>query len=509
MKEGVNPMKKRILALLLAAMILASAVSCGNGNEKETDKVTESDTTANSTETETEETKLTDSLPEDLDFGGATYTIYAREDLEWGTEMYVDELNGEIVNDAIYNRSRTVDDRLNVAIGQITAPGIWGNEASFQEAIRSAVMAGDDTYQLVAGYAYFITALATDGVFMNLLDVPHIDFEKPWWNSDLRDELTLYDQLYFACGDLSLTLLSSTFCMFFNKDMADRYNVPDLYETAESGAWTYDNMYALTEGISVDLNGDGVMDENDEYGLDMPIGNQCDLLFAAFDQPLTAKNADGSISLRMGDAKAQDIADRMMDLFTKNAGAFCIKDASGGDESHYAPFREGRSLLVVASFNFAARTLRSLDLSYGIIPFPKYDENQEKYQTISQDAYSLFCVPLTAGDAEMIGAVTEALAFDSYENVTPAYFESAMKAKYSQDEASARMLDIIRDGLTFNFGFVNSSSCENMIHILRDVAESNKGYATIFAENEAKYTAALDTLVAKYKELGEKLSAAK
>ena len=129
-------MKKRILALLLAAMILASAVSCGNGNEKETDKATDSDTTANSTETETEETRLTDSLPEDLDFGGATYTIYAREDLEWGTEMYVDELNGEIVNDAIYNRSRTVDDRLNVAIGQITAPGIWGNEASFQEAIR-------------------------------------------------------------------------------------------------------------------------------------------------------------------------------------------------------------------------------------------------------------------------------------------------------------------------------------------------------------------------------------
>ena len=47
-----------------------------------------------------------------------------------------------------------------------------------------------------------------------------------------------------------------------------------------------------------------------------------------------------------------------------------------------------------------------------------------------------------------------------------------MKAKYSQDEASARMLDLIRDGLTFNFGFVNSSSCENMIHILRSVASS-------------------------------------
>lgn len=505
-------MNKRILSLLLAALLLASATACGNNTAKNDETTGSSDTTADTiagnTETAPTETALTDSLPDGLDFGGATYTIYAREDFEWGTEMYVDELTGEIVNDAIYNRSRNVDERLNVAITQVTAPGIWGNETSFNEAIRSAVMAGDSSYQLVAGYAYFITALATDGLFMNLLDVPHIDFEKPWWNSNLRDELTLYDQLYFACGDLSLTLLSSTFCMFFNKDMADRYSVPDLYETVESGEWTYDNMYSLTEGISVDLNGDGVMDENDEYGLDMPIGNQCDLLFAAFDQPLTAKNTDGSISIRMGDAKAQDIADRMMEIFAKNVGAFCIRDASGGDESHYAPFREGRSLLVVASLNFAERTLRNLDLSYGIIPFPKYDENQEKYQTISQDAYSLFCVPLTAGDAEMIGAVTEALAFDSYQNVTPAYFESAMKAKYSQDEASARMLDIIRDGLTFNFGFVNSSSCENMIHILREVAVSTKGYATIYAENEVKYAAALDTLVVKYKELGEKLKAA-
>ncbi len=504
-------MKKRILSLLLAALLLSSATACGNDSSSAKDENSNStSTTPESTATDvvTEDTALTDSLPDGLDFGGASYTIYAREDLEWGTEMYVEELTGEIVNDAIYNRSRAVDEQLNVSIGQISAPGIWGNETSFQEAIRSAVMAGDNTYQLVAGYAYYITALATDGLFMNLLSVPYIDFEKPWWNSDLRDELTLYDQLYFACGDLSLTLLSSTFCMFFNKDMATKYNVPDLYETVQNGNWTYDNMYSLAQSISVDINGDGVMDKEDEYGLVMPIGNQCDLLFAAFDQPLTAKNDDGSISLRMGDQKAQDIADRMMDIFTKNEGAFCVDEESTTEQTHYLPFREGRALMVVASFNFAEKTLRNLDLSYGIIPFPKYDENQQKYQTISQDAYSLFCVPLTAGDSEMIGAVTEALAFNSYENVTPAYFETAMKAKYSQDEASARMLDIIRDGLTFNFGFVNSSSCENMIHILRDVAASNKSYSTIYAANEAKYTAAINTLVEKYKELGEKLAAA-
>lgn len=158
-------MNKRILSLLLAALLLASATACGNNTTKTDETTGSSDTTADTnggnTETAPTETALTDSLPDGLDFGGATYTIYAREDLEWGTEMYVDELTGEIVNDAIYNRSRNVDERLNVAITQVTAPGIWGNETSFNEAIRSAVMAGDSSYQLVAGYAYYITALAT------------------------------------------------------------------------------------------------------------------------------------------------------------------------------------------------------------------------------------------------------------------------------------------------------------------------------------------------------------
>ena len=96
-----------------------------------------------------------------------------------------------------------MEERLDVAIDAFKTPGIWGNENAFNDKIRTAVQAGDASYQLVAGYAYFITALATEGLFTNLLTVPYLNFDKPWWNSNLRDELTLYDQLYFAGGDLS------------------------------------------------------------------------------------------------------------------------------------------------------------------------------------------------------------------------------------------------------------------------------------------------------------------
>ena len=493
-------MQKRLLAMLLAALMLTPAMTaCGGGEGTET-TADPADTAAE--ETQPEETEIRDDLPADLKFTGETFTILSREDLQWENEMITPELSGDIVNDAIYNREITVEERLDVAIDAFKTPGIWGNEAAFNDKIRTAVQAGDASYQLVAGYAYFITALATEGLFTNLLTVPYLNFDKPWWNSNLRDELTLYDQLYFAGGDLSYTMISSMFCTFLNKDMMDKHSVEDLYAVVNEGRWTYDYQYALAETISVDVDGNGTMDQNDEYGLVIPVGNASDCFFAAYDQPLTAKDGDGNVVLRMGDPKAIEIAERMMSFYNKtNPGVFAEKELSQEDKTWFAPFKEGRALLNVTTMNYAVEELREVDFTYGILPMAKYDEAQAKYQTLSQDAYSLFCVPLTAGNNELVGGVTEAMAYESWKSVTPAYFEVAMKSKYSRDEASAQMLDLIRDGAMFNFGFVNSSSCNNMMHIMRNVAEGTQGYASIYASREQSYQTALDKLVQAYKDM--------
>ncbi len=493
-------MNRKILAMLLAALLTASAItSCGGGEGTETTPSAAETTPA---ETEPEETEITDDLPEGLAFTGESFTILSREDLQWENEMCTDELSGDIVNDAIYNREITVEERLDVEISAFKTPGIWGNENAFFDKIRTAVRAGDASYQLVAGYAYFVTALATEGIFTNLLNVDYLNFEKPWWNSSLRDELTLYDQLYFAGGDLSYTMICQMFGVFFNKDMAEMYAVEDLYNVVNEGRWTYDYQYSLASTISKDVDGNGEMNELDEYGLVIPRGNPCDTFLAAYDQPLTAKDADGNIVLRMGDPKAIDVADRMMSFFNgTNPGIFSMEEKAQTDKPWYLPFKEGRALLAVNTLHYAVEELREVDFEYGILPMAKYDEAQAEYHTLSQDAYSLFCVPLNAGNLEMIGAVTEAMAYESWKSVTPAYFEVAMKTKYSRDEASSQMLDLIREGAAFNFGFVNSSSCSNMIHIMRTVAAGNQGYATVFAANQKSYQTALDKLVQAYKDM--------
>ncbi|MBQ8401256.1 MAG: hypothetical protein IJX14_04925, partial [Clostridia bacterium] len=386
-------MLKKTLAMLLAALLLASAVtSCGGGEGVETTSDAGADTA--SAETEPTETEITDDLPDGLKFSGESYTILSREDLQWENEMCTDELTGDIVNDAIYNREITVEERLDVDISAYKTPGIWGNENAFFDKIRTAVRAGDSSYQLVAGYAYYVTALAVEGIFTNLLDVQYLNFDKPWWNSSLRDELTLYDQLYYAGGDLSYTMICQMFGIFMNKDLAEMYGVEDLYSVVHEGRWTYDYLYSLAAGISKDVDGNGTMDGSDEYGLVIPRGNACDTFFAAYDQPLTARDADGNVVLRMGDAKAIDVADRMMSFFDKsNPGVFAEEEKSQEDKPWYQPFREGRAVLAVATLQYAVEELREVDFAYGVLPMAKYDEAQAEYHTLSQDAYSLFCVP--------------------------------------------------------------------------------------------------------------------
>ena len=496
---GDKMMKKTRISAALAALILAgSFASCGGSPSIPADTAL-SDAAADTGTAAAEDatTEITDKIPQGTRFDGETFTVLSREDLDWANEIITDEMTGEIVNDAIYERERAVEERLGVDIQVYRTPGIWGNESKFNDKIKGAVQSGDNSYQLVAGYAYFITALASQGFFTNLLTVPYLDFDSPWWNSNLRDELTLFGQLYFAGGDLSYTMLQQMFGCFYNKDMGASYGVEDLYSVVRDGRWTYDYIYGLAASISNDVNGDGVMDVNDEYGLILPIGNVCDMFFPAFDQPLTAKDDDGNVVLRMGDQKAHDLADKVKRIYSENDGVFSLSE----NEDYSTPFKEGRALLIINSLGFSKNSLRDVDINFGILPVPKYDEDQDAYHTLSQDAYSLFCVPLNAGNLDMIGAVTEAMACESYKHVTPAYYEVAMKYKYSQDSDTVEMLDIIREGALFNFGFVNSSSCNDMIHILRDVVNGKKDYASLYAKNEAKYQKSLDKLVDAYREM--------
>ena len=121
---------------------------------------------------------LLDTLPADLDFGGKTVNVVVRSAVA-ATEFYVPEMSGDIVDDAMYMRNRSVEERLNVKVNFIEMPGEWNERETMNGAIRASVMANDGAYDIAAVLSNQLSILTLEGLLTNLSEMNYLDFSKP------------------------------------------------------------------------------------------------------------------------------------------------------------------------------------------------------------------------------------------------------------------------------------------------------------------------------------------
>ncbi|MBO5219696.1 MAG: hypothetical protein J6C52_09715, partial [Clostridia bacterium] len=141
-----------------------------------------------------------------------------------------------------------------------------------------------------------------------------------------------------------------------------------------------------------------------------------------------------------------------------------------------------------------ATELRDMETDYGIINFPKYDEKSE-HQTLVHDGTTIYVVPTTSTQADKIGAVCEAMALYNYKHVTPAYFEVAMKVKYTRDEKSSQIIDMISQSAYTNFGYAYYLSLGGNICAYRSfVAAQSNDFASWYASGSPAVIEGLKTL---------------
>ena len=119
----------------------------------------------------------------------------------------------------------------------------------------------------------------------------------------------------------------------------------------------------------------------------------------------------------------------------------------------------GNVLFLTQAFAYGSE-MKASTVNYGVLPVPKYDEQQEDYRTCFGNAASTLaiCSNLSPERAAMVSAVLELLSAESYKQVVPVYYETVLKGHYSRDAADAEMYDRILDTFVFSFGFAWSSS---------------------------------------------------
>ncbi|MBR4184147.1 MAG: hypothetical protein IKQ87_00145, partial [Clostridia bacterium] len=258
-------------------------------------------------------------------------------------------------------------------------------------------------------------------------------------------------------------------------------------------------MKTYAETLSIDVNGDGKMNADDMYGYSTDSTNFISGYMAAFDADVTVKGDDGIPVLAISN---ESFIDKFMALYQFIRVDPCVylttEEGSmiGDDREAAKVFREARALMLADILGNAA-ALRELDFDFGIIPYPKYTEEQANYHTTAWDAYNLYSVPRTA-DLDFTGVVTENLAARSFQFILPAFYDKALLSKYARDEDSAEMIGLIRAGATYNFGVVNSPHIGSPGHIWRDLVTSGSdNIASKTGKNEKAIVKSLEKFLDK------------
>jgi len=476
-----------LLAIILASLLILGMTSCNNPkNETANDKNNGENAQppdglalGNDGGGDTgAEAEIREEIP-DLDFKGKTFTILAPKHGLYMEYYFAEEENtGDKMDDALWRRQTNVESRFNITIEPIIRTtdikAIFGM-------VKKSILADDDAYQLVLTHNQAgVYELSCGGFVQDWNTIPIIDLEKPWWTQRMNDALTVNGALLPATSDF---ILFDPLVIYFNKRMAQEFDMGDIYQIVRDGKWTWTKLTELAKQAPKDLNGDGKMNKEDQYGLVTHVGWRLLASQSACDMYQTRIGDDGYPEYALKNEKYGNLLNMLYELIFDGNQTFRGDWNDSYVEDPPITMGSDRALFIIDPL-CSAKRYRVYDVEFGILPYPKYDDAQQGYFSYSQTGFMM--IPNTA-DPEFVGAVSEALAAESYRLTVPAYYDVVLTSKLARDEESVDMIDIIFRGATTDFGQVFSNWHALGEALPNILAKKSTDYVSFIEKHEESY----------------------
>lgn len=500
MKKTVHTNLVRFLVLVLALCMMIPMFTACNPPEEGPDDPIKDDPTTNPNNPDNPENPdkepdpegpdiydVEDSLPESANYGTTFNILYFQEKL--AVNFWVDDRTGGVIDNAVYDAISKTEERFGVDIVGVGSSA--GNEINHVAQIRNQINSGKPDFDLSRAHDVQGANLSLEGAFMDLYDVPNLDFTKPWWPANTMQSLTFMGQMYLISSSMSYQGLSSTSSVFFNKTLMEDYGIEEPYEAVKSGEWYLSDMFSSIEDFWEE--GDDGYDgksADDVFGIVVPY--QLYAWQESFGIELVQKDKDtGELILNGNDERIYKLFDEMYRVCWENEGGYMI-----AREDAKVIFGEGRAVYIPVDLGAAVTNFLHYDIEYGIVPYPKLDESQEQYYAGYTDRY--FAIPYNCPDPEYVGTILESMSAEGYRQVTPAYFEVALKNRYTKDQTSKEMVDLIKQSMILDFAYVYGNDTKwwsrSLYHLLSGKDKTaSKDYASyyqnILPEAEARVEA--------------------
>lgn len=486
MNASYRIIKKSAAFLLLAALLMTC--SCGSGETGAPEQTMP--------ETAAEETTVSDEpvLPELDGEGGAFRMLIRKADTYNCDDVSVAELNGEIVNDSVFNRNMTVETKFNIVI----VPNFQANTA---QTAQKAVMAGEDMCDVMFDSLNLLSSLMTSGLLYDWNTLDHIDMSAKYWDSNAASQLSVKNRLYLAVSDISMNASSRARFIYFNKKIAGDYNLASPYELVYSDKWTLDSFGEMVRSVSADLNGDGKMDGSDRFGL---LQEGPSFFISGAGIRLTQNNSEGIPEVAFMNEYTVDALAKIKDIISDEATTLSYEAAAKGkDTSGFAHiYNFGRSLFASDHFLFVqnganvANQFSNMESPFGIVPNPKYSEEQEEYHHLMDSYACAMAVPITNPQTENTAVLLEYMSWLSSKTLVPAYYETTIKIKRFNDEDAPKMLDLVRASILYEISNIANMGVGDVINS----AYTSGNLASVYAKKESAIAAAIEKFAGNFED---------
>ena len=464
-------MKKIIIALLLCfVFVMPLFTACGNDENIQATEDNPADPDGVNSGEAGAETKDPDApdLPK-VDMEGKVFTFLTAN---WGSgekslsrDISGEEQTGDPVDDAGYARRIKIEQEYNVKIREVLVEGADPAVAQY----RTTILSGDGSYDAGVTTCTNFSSLLTGNCLVDWKELLYVDMDKPYWNKNFYDTMSILGKNYAADGDISKRRLECVWIMAFNKDIIKENNFEIPYDLVKNGQWTYFKMHEMAKGAAKDVNGDGVMDlrGEDVWGLNYT-GDTIVGIINSSGIRIAQKDSDGVPELTVGsEANLEKLLRIYTDMRDHTYSIDTLFKVGGGlnELGDIDIFSENRCLfLACATHNVSRSTdtssaanntrgLRDLEVDLGIIPYPKWDAAQTNYTPFTAGNYHpVLTIPQTNHDLDNTGIILEALSYEGMKNVSPAFYENLLKTKTARDNESEEMIDFIFGNINYDVG---------------------------------------------------------
>ena len=487
-------MKKTVIrfmcVLSLASMLLVSG-ACGDSPSVGDETSTRTETSSEAETTDRFETGL-----EAIDYGGAEINFLIPDDSagRWSAkELDAESENGDVLNDAVFKRNTTIEDKYNVKL-----QSVHFTREDLVKNLAKTVQSGDGEYDCAMIPLWNCLSASSQGLLIDLNELDNLNFDAEWWDGKANSSISLGGKQFYAVGDINIMSWDGTAAAFFNKRVIENYQLDNPYDLVDSGKWTLDRYIRMTVDLSSDMDQDGKMGIDDFWG---SIGSD-DVIWSMLNSCgifVIDKNSDDLPVFHKLDQKYSDALEKLTlcEDTTKTFDVWRTNSAPLTENLiHAFNIFAGDRAVVYADVVELANGFRDYETEFGIVPYPKYDDDQKEYiSPMNAYASTTITIPVSVSDTDRISRIVEDMAAVSAKIVRPAYYDVTLQVKLTRDEKSAEMLDLIFSNRVFDLGWLINPANIKYSGIIEPMIKKNNDFASVYAKLTKSAEASIEKVI--------------